>query len=57
MRPLVAHCHLGLGNLYRRTDKREQARGHLATATAMYREMGMTYWLEKAEAEMAELKR
>jgi hypothetical protein len=22
----------------------------------MYREMGMTYWLEKAEAEMAELK-
>ena len=51
MRPLVAHCHLGLGKLYRRTDKREQAREHLATATMMYREMGMTYWLEKAEAE------
>jgi class 3 adenylate cyclase/tetratricopeptide (TPR) repeat protein len=52
MRPLVAHCHLGLGKLYRRTDKREQAREHLATATTMYREMGMTYWLEKAEAEL-----
>jgi tetratricopeptide (TPR) repeat protein len=52
MRPLVAHCHLGLGKLYRRTDKREQADEHLATATTMYREMGMTYWLEKAEAEM-----
>ena len=52
MRPLVAHCHLGLGKLYRRTGKHEQARGHLATATTMYREMGMTYWLEKAEAEM-----
>jgi tetratricopeptide (TPR) repeat protein len=51
MRPLVAHCHLGLGKLYRRTDKREQAQEHLATATTMYREMGMTYWLEKAEAE------
>jgi tetratricopeptide repeat protein len=51
MRPLVAHCHLGLGKLYHRTDKREQAREHLATATTMYREMGMTYWLEKAEAE------
>jgi tetratricopeptide (TPR) repeat protein len=51
MRPLVAHCHLGLGKLYHRTDKREQAREHLATATAMYREMGMTYWLEKAETE------
>jgi hypothetical protein len=55
MRPLVAHCHLGLGKLYRRTDKREQAQEHLATATTMYREMGMTYWLEKAEAEVREL--
>jgi tetratricopeptide (TPR) repeat protein len=55
MRPLVAHCHLGLGKLYRRTDKREPAQEHLTTATTMYREMGMTYWLEKAEAEMAEL--
>jgi tetratricopeptide (TPR) repeat protein len=52
MRPLVAHCHLGLGKLYRRTDKREQAREHLATATTMYREMGMTYWLKQAEAEL-----
>jgi tetratricopeptide (TPR) repeat protein len=50
MRPLVAHCHLGLGKLYRR--KREQAEEHFTTATTMYREMGMTYWLEKAEAEI-----
>ncbi len=28
---------------------------HLTTATKMYREMGMTYWIEKAEAEMSEL--
>jgi tetratricopeptide (TPR) repeat protein len=51
MRPRIAHCHLGLGRLYRRTGQREQAQEHLATATTMYREMGMTYWLEKAEAE------
>jgi hypothetical protein len=57
MRPLVARCHLGLGKLYRRTDKREQAREHLDTATTMYREMGMTYWLEKAEAEATNLGR
>jgi len=50
MRPLVAHCHLGLGKLYRRAGKREQPPEHLTTATTMYREMGMTYWLEKAEA-------
>jgi class 3 adenylate cyclase/tetratricopeptide (TPR) repeat protein len=54
MRPLMAHCHLGLGKLYQRTDKREQAREHLVTATTMYREMGMTYWLEKAEAWVTE---
>ena len=56
LRPLAAQCHLGLGKLYRRTGKRpEQAREHLTTATAMYREMGMTYWLGKAEEEMREL--
>jgi hypothetical protein len=55
MLPLVAHCHLGLGKLYRRTDEHEQAREHLTAATTMYGERGMTYWLEKAEAEMKEL--
>jgi transcriptional regulator with AAA-type ATPase domain/tetratricopeptide (TPR) repeat protein len=54
MRPLVAHCHLGLGKLYRRTGQREQAQEHLTTATTMYREMGMTHWLERAETEMRE---
>jgi predicted RNA polymerase sigma factor len=55
MRPLLAHCHLGLGKLYRRTGKRVQAQEHLATAMAMYREMDMRFWLEQAEAEMKEL--
>ena len=50
----IAHCHLGLGKLYRRTGKREQAQEHLATATTMYREMGVTYWLEQAEREVSE---
>jgi tetratricopeptide (TPR) repeat protein len=39
MRPLIAHCHLGLGKLYRRTDDPQQAHKHLTTATTMYREM------------------
>ena len=55
MRPLVAHCHLGLAKLYQRTDKREQAREHLTTATTMYREMDMRFWLEQAEVAMAAL--
>ena len=52
MRPLVAHCHLGLGKVYLRTGAREQAQEHGATATTMYRNMGMTHWLEQAEAEL-----
>ncbi len=55
MRPLVAHCHLGLGKLYRRTDKRQEAQEHLTTAITMYREMDMRFWLEKAEREIGQL--
>ena len=55
MRPLTAHCHLGLGRLYRRTHIREQAQEHIVIAATMYRELNMTYWLEQAEAELCEL--
>ncbi len=46
MRPLVAHCHLGLGKLSGRTGKRNEAREHLTTAMTMYRDMDMRFWLE-----------
>jgi tetratricopeptide (TPR) repeat protein len=55
MRPLVAHCHVGLGKLYRRSGDLEQAKAHLANGVAMMREMGMGLWLERAEAELKEL--
>ena len=48
MRPLVAHCHAGLGALQRRIG-RSGPDQHVAAAVAMYREMGMTYWSEQAE--------
>jgi hypothetical protein len=57
MRPLVAHCHLGLGTLCCRTGDRANALEHLSTATTMYREMGMTFWLEKADAELGGVER
>jgi tetratricopeptide (TPR) repeat protein len=52
MRPLVAHCHFGLGKLFHRTGDRAKATEHLTTATTMYREMDMGSWLKKAEAEL-----
>ncbi len=48
MRPLVAHCHASLARLYQTTGKLQQAQEHFATAATMYREMGMTYWLDRA---------
>ena len=47
MRPLVAHCHLGLGKLYGRIGKPEQAQENLTAARTIYREMGMDFWLEQ----------
>jgi hypothetical protein len=53
MRPLQAHCHLGLGKLYRRISRLDEARAELATAVPMLREMGMAFWLPEAERELA----
>jgi hypothetical protein len=55
MRPLVARCHAGLANFYRRTGRHQQARELLTTPMTMYREMGMRFWLEEAEAEVKAL--
>jgi Flp pilus assembly protein TadD len=51
LRPLIAHCHRGLGVLYWRAGKREKAREHLTTGTTMFGEMDMRFWLEQAEGE------
>ena len=51
LRPLVAHCHLGLGRLYRRAGKSREAQEHVRSATSMYDEMDMRAWLEQAKAE------
>jgi class 3 adenylate cyclase/tetratricopeptide (TPR) repeat protein len=55
MRPLLAHCHLGLGMLYRKMGQRGQARTALSTAVALYRDMEMTFWLPPTEAALAQV--
>jgi tetratricopeptide (TPR) repeat protein len=55
LRPLVAHCHRGLGTLYAKIDRPEQARPELSTAIALYRTMDMTFWLPQAEAALAQV--
>jgi DNA-binding NtrC family response regulator/tetratricopeptide (TPR) repeat protein len=51
MRPLAAHCHLGLGQWHRRSGASETAEEHLATALTLYRGMNMALWLRRAGAE------
>ena len=53
MRPLMAHCHLGLGTLYSKVKRREQARAELSTAIELYRSMDMRFWLPRAEGALA----
>jgi tetratricopeptide (TPR) repeat protein len=55
MRPLQAHCHLGLGALYAKTGQHEQARAELSAAIELYRAMEMTFWLPQAEAALAQV--
>jgi class 3 adenylate cyclase/tetratricopeptide (TPR) repeat protein len=57
MRPLQAHCHLGLGTLYAKIDRCEQARTELSAAITLYRTMDMTFWLPQAEAALAQMER
>jgi len=49
MRPLIAHLHAGLGTLYGRAGNREVAVEQVGIAATMYRELGMSGWLERLE--------
>jgi tetratricopeptide (TPR) repeat protein len=55
MRPLVAHCYLGLGTLYVKIGQQEPARAELTAAIELYRAMDMTFWLPQAEAALVQV--
>jgi tetratricopeptide (TPR) repeat protein len=55
MRPLMAHCHLGLGLLSLKLGMGEQARTELSAAIDLYRAMEMTFWLLQAEAALVQV--
>jgi tetratricopeptide (TPR) repeat protein len=49
MRPLLAHCRLGLGMAYARAGVKARARAEIEAALADYCAMDMPYWRERAE--------
>jgi class 3 adenylate cyclase/tetratricopeptide (TPR) repeat protein len=55
MRPLIAHSHLSLGELYKQIDQRDEAQKELLTAIDLYRSMEMTPSLREAEIALAKI--
>jgi hypothetical protein len=55
MRPLQAHCHLSLAQVYAAVTEISKARSELHLATELYRAMSMPFWLVKSEAALAEV--
>jgi DNA-binding NtrC family response regulator/tetratricopeptide (TPR) repeat protein len=49
MRPLLAHCHLGLAKLLQRTGTESEAARHFAAAASLFRELDMPFWLGQIE--------
>jgi class 3 adenylate cyclase/tetratricopeptide (TPR) repeat protein len=52
MRPLAAHCMLGLGRLHLKAGSADLGREHLSAAGTRYAAMGMALWVERARAEL-----
>ena len=44
MQPLVAHCRMGLANLYRRAGRTKEAEQEQRNAQGLYKSLGMKYW-------------
>jgi len=55
MRPLLAHCHLGLGLLYCQERCRAQACAELSAAMELFQSMHMELWLPRAEAALTQV--
>src|SRR5262245_56721413 len=55
MRPLIAHSHLSLGELYAQIGQSDTARKELSTAIDLYRSMEMRAGLAEAEIALAKI--
>ena len=54
LRPLRAHCHLGLGRLFRSTGD-QRAKAELSEAVGAFRAMKTAYWASIAESELGKI--
>ncbi len=52
MKTMSARCHAGLGTMQLRHGDPARGQEHIAMARAMYRQMGMRYWLDRLDIEL-----
>jgi hypothetical protein len=50
MRPLQAHCYLGLGQIHAQSIDTRMAQSEIDTARELYRAMQMSFWVDKSAA-------
>jgi hypothetical protein len=55
MCPLQAHCHFRLGELAYKSSDRAESHEPFTIAAAISREMGMQFWLDRADAAVSAL--
>jgi tetratricopeptide (TPR) repeat protein len=55
MRPLLARCHAGLAALCQQVGKMPDAEEHRRTSMALYQAMGMTYWQDQLDQDVASM--
>jgi len=53
MRPEAAHCHAGLAEIMRRSGHPAEAHAEVEAAIRLYRDMGMAWYIARAEAASA----
>jgi tetratricopeptide (TPR) repeat protein len=56
MRPLVAHCQFGLGKLFKGQSESAVAGAKLRTAVALYGDLDMESWRQRAESALSSVK-
>jgi hypothetical protein len=54
LRPLLGRCRLALGRALNRAGLREEARGPLDEAVALFSAMDMRFWLDRAQAALGD---
>ncbi len=55
MKPLQAHCHLGLGYVFRARGSLDEARAEIFAAARLYDSMEMEFWMGRADAALQNL--